>query len=374
MAHKKGLGSSKNGRDSNPKYLGVKIFGGQDVRAGQIIVRQRGTRFRPGPGHEDRPRRHDLRRSATARPSSAAAASAARCRSSTPAERGSRAASRVRVQRPRRASTSRPAAAATAALSFRREKYVPKGGPDGGDGGDGGDVVAGRRPGPARPLAARARAGGSPRPRAATAAAPASTARAARASRSASRSGPRCSTADDLRRRPRPSRARGSCVAARRPRRPRQRPLRELDPPGAALRRGRAAGRGARHRAAPEAARRRRARRAAERRQVVAAHADLERAAEGRRLPVHDARSRCSATVEAPDGRQLVVADVPGPDRGRERGRRARARVPRPPRAGAHARPRDRRLEAARASSGRRSTPSSPPTAPASTSCRRSSS
>lgn len=50
MAHKKGLGSSKNGRDSNPQFLGVKIFGGQDVRAGQIIVRQRGTRFRPGPG------------------------------------------------------------------------------------------------------------------------------------------------------------------------------------------------------------------------------------------------------------------------------------------------------------------------------------
>ena len=50
MAHKKGLGSSKNGRDSNPQYLGVKIFAGQGVRAGQIIVRQRGTRFRPGPG------------------------------------------------------------------------------------------------------------------------------------------------------------------------------------------------------------------------------------------------------------------------------------------------------------------------------------
>jgi large subunit ribosomal protein L27 len=50
MAHKKGMGSSKNGRDSNPQFLGVKIFAGQDVRAGQIIVRQRGTRFRPGPG------------------------------------------------------------------------------------------------------------------------------------------------------------------------------------------------------------------------------------------------------------------------------------------------------------------------------------
>ena len=50
MAHKKGLGSSRNGRDSKPKMLGVKIFAGQEVKAGGIIVRQRGTRFRPGPG------------------------------------------------------------------------------------------------------------------------------------------------------------------------------------------------------------------------------------------------------------------------------------------------------------------------------------
>jgi large subunit ribosomal protein L27 len=50
MAHKKGLGSSRNGRDSNPKMLGVKVFDGQDVKAGMIILRQRGTRFRPGPG------------------------------------------------------------------------------------------------------------------------------------------------------------------------------------------------------------------------------------------------------------------------------------------------------------------------------------
>ena len=48
MAHKKGLGSSKNGRDSNPKYLGVKMFGGQEVQPGNIIVRQRGTQFYPG--------------------------------------------------------------------------------------------------------------------------------------------------------------------------------------------------------------------------------------------------------------------------------------------------------------------------------------
>jgi len=50
MAHKKGLGSSRNGRDSNPKMLGVKIFDGQGVKAGMILVRQRGTRFRPGRG------------------------------------------------------------------------------------------------------------------------------------------------------------------------------------------------------------------------------------------------------------------------------------------------------------------------------------
>ena len=50
MAHKKGLGSSRNGRDSNPKMLGVKVFGGEKVAAGAIIVRQRGTKFRPGPG------------------------------------------------------------------------------------------------------------------------------------------------------------------------------------------------------------------------------------------------------------------------------------------------------------------------------------
>ena len=48
MAHKKGQGSSRNGRDSNPKYLGVKRSDGQTVRAGNIIVRQRGTKILPG--------------------------------------------------------------------------------------------------------------------------------------------------------------------------------------------------------------------------------------------------------------------------------------------------------------------------------------
>ncbi len=50
MAHKKGASSSRNGRDSNAQRLGVKRFGGQQVNAGEIIVRQRGTHFHPGPG------------------------------------------------------------------------------------------------------------------------------------------------------------------------------------------------------------------------------------------------------------------------------------------------------------------------------------
>ena len=50
MAHKKGLGSSRNGRDSQAQRLGVKVFAGQTVTGGEIIVRQRGTKFRPGDG------------------------------------------------------------------------------------------------------------------------------------------------------------------------------------------------------------------------------------------------------------------------------------------------------------------------------------
>lgn len=48
MAHKKGVGSTRNGRDSNPQYLGIKRYGGQSVKAGGILVRQRGTKFHPG--------------------------------------------------------------------------------------------------------------------------------------------------------------------------------------------------------------------------------------------------------------------------------------------------------------------------------------
>lgn len=48
MAHKKGQGSTRNGRDSNPQYRGIKLYGGQVAKAGSIIVRQCGTRFQPG--------------------------------------------------------------------------------------------------------------------------------------------------------------------------------------------------------------------------------------------------------------------------------------------------------------------------------------
>ncbi len=50
MAHKKAGGSTRNGRDSNPKYLGVKVYGGEAINAGNIIIRQRGTQFHPGMG------------------------------------------------------------------------------------------------------------------------------------------------------------------------------------------------------------------------------------------------------------------------------------------------------------------------------------
>ena len=109
MAHKKGLGSSKNGRDSNPKYLGVKMFDGQAAAPGNIIVRQRGTKFRPAPARRSAATTRSSP-SAQARSSSGRAASAASSRSSKPLD-----APRTGCSATAPRFTSRPARAATAA-------------------------------------------------------------------------------------------------------------------------------------------------------------------------------------------------------------------------------------------------------------------
>ena len=370
MAHKKGLGSSKNGRDSNPQWLGVKIFAGQKVRAGRSSCASAARASARAPARA-RPRRHDLRRprrhgrvplerraplisvvepSVASEPAVGVAASALPLPRCSPTERRS---------------TSRPAAAATAALSFRREKYVPKGGPDGGDGGDGGDVVAGRRPA-LRDLSAlrrrrmlRARAGAA-RARRRASTAPRRGRRAARPGRHAgARRGRRAD------RRSRPPGARGR-PRPRRARRPRQRALRHLDAAGPALRRGRPARARSATRAAPEAARRRRAGRVAERRQVVAAPRISNAKPKVADYPFTTLQP-VLGTVESPDGRQLVVADVPGLIEGASEGvglgheflahlERARLLV--------HVIDASKRRRRAVAS---RSTPSSAPTAPVST-------
>ena len=402
MAHKKGLGSSKNGRDSNPKYLGVKMFDGQAAESGNIIVRQRGTRFRPGPGtqigRDDtifaiRPGTVSFRTSGERRFVSVVDPQA-RSRPREP--------SRSAVEAPWRLSPPKPAfgdgvlpstpvraglgktchtfvsfgdgrglplrgfgrrygsamfsdrakihvqagKGGDGGLSFRREKFVPKGGPDGGDGGDGGDVVLVADPS-LRDLSSLQRR------------------KWIKATRGGNGRGARKHGADGddvelrvpvgtqvfagdgdliadlaqpharvvLARGGHGGRGNARFVSSTRqvPR------FAEVGPPG----------RRARPRAAPEAARRRGARRPAERGQVVADLADLECAAQGRRLSVHDASAgaRHGRGARRPAARRRRRARA---DRGRERGCRPRPRVPRAPRARAHAHPRDRRVQAGR--------------------------
>ena len=175
MAHKKGLGSSKNGRDSNAQRLGVKVFAGQDVTAGSIIVRQRGTRFYPGAGAglggDDTvfatvdgtveftpPQRQALHQHPRAQPSRAVSG---RCSRTAPQ------------------STCRAVAAATAASASAARSTCRAAGPTAATAAHGGDValVAVRRP--ARPVEVQLRLALQGRSAGATARARASTAGAA---------------------------------------------------------------------------------------------------------------------------------------------------------------------------------------------------
>ena len=140
MAHKKGAGTSRNGRDSEAKRLGVKAFAGQVVPAGSIIVRQRGTRFRPGEnagiGVD-----HTIFAKVTGSSCSPRRAPAASSRSSPRPEHGRRPPAALTLMLDRASICVRGGRGGNGSMSFRREKYVPKGGPDGGDGAPGGDVV-----------------------------------------------------------------------------------------------------------------------------------------------------------------------------------------------------------------------------------------
>ena len=167
MAHKKGASSSRNGRDSNAQRLGVKRFGGQVVNAGEILIRQRGTKFHPGVNVGRGKRRHAVRpgrgrgpvrreaRSQDREHRPGRGLSARRLGRETPARGGPA----VSAARPSFAVKSLRGGVAVARFvdrvvihvaagnggngcaSVHREKFKPLGGPDGGNGGNGGDVV-----------------------------------------------------------------------------------------------------------------------------------------------------------------------------------------------------------------------------------------
>ena len=130
MAHKKGGGAAKNNRDSNAQRLGVKRFGGEQVSAGSILVRQRGTRFHPGPN--------------VGKGSDDTLYARGRRQGRLFAEAGEEAGQRPALSVDRFVDEALIEVSSgdggPGSVHFRREKFIPKGGPDGGDGGDGGSV------------------------------------------------------------------------------------------------------------------------------------------------------------------------------------------------------------------------------------------